>query len=50
MLWTFLNPKDSAGSYKLRVTSPQFEEYVKDIEVKSGGIVDLRLRYGKALT
>ena len=48
----FSIPKVPAGSYKLRVTSAQFEEYVKDIEVKSGGIVDLKVEMvsGKTLT
>ena len=48
----FSIPKVPAGSYKLRVTSAQFEEYVQEIEVKSGGIVDLRVEMvsGKTLT
>lgn len=47
----FSIPKVPTGSYKLRVTSAQFEEYQTDIEVKQDGIVDLKIEMtsGKTL-
>jgi hypothetical protein len=47
----FSIPRVPAGVYTIRVSTPQFEEYKKEITIENGGIVDLKIELiqGKTL-